>query len=64
MLQNNSQVALAALSRPKFAVVTKDEAQDFVESLVLGFDPSGVSLNPKKQNDQLQRAIEQKVYGD
>ena len=42
-MQNNSQVALAVLNKPKFAVVQKDQIEEFVQSLVLGFDPTMTS---------------------
>ena len=38
--QNNTQVAIANLSKPKFVTTLRDELSEFVESVALGFDPN------------------------
>ena len=65
IVQNNSQVALSILNKPKFTVVQKNQVQDFVQSLVLGFDPNIVVNQVSIKEDaeeKLKRAIHQKVY--
>ena len=38
--QNNTQVAIANLSRPKFTTALRDKIGDFVNNVMLGFDSS------------------------